>query len=170
MVVLSPNGEVDAQWWLVHTKPRHEKALAEDLDRKGIGCFLPLVCVNRRYAGRPVRVRIPLFPGYLFLNGTEDARHAALVTSRTVNVIKVVDQEGLKRDLREVRRLTVSEEPVDLYPGVREGRRCLVIGGPLKGLEGVVLRRRDLCRVYIAVHALLQSAEIEIDASLLEAI
>lgn len=170
MIACSPIGAVDRRWWLVHTRPRHEKALAADLDRKGIGCFLPLVRVKRRWAGRESHVRIPLFPGYLFLDGTEEARYAALVTCRTVNVINVVDQEGLKRDLQEVYRLTVSEEPVDLYPGIRKGRRCRVIDGPLKGLEGVVLRRRDVCRVYIAVEALLQSAEVEIDVSLLESI
>ncbi len=168
MVAVSPISDIVARWWLVHTKPRHEKALAADLDRKGIAHFLPLVHVKRRHAGRVFDVRLPLFPGYLFLSGTEEERCAALMTSRTVNVIKVADQEALRRDLQDVYRITVSKEPVDLYPGIREGRRCRVIGGPLKGLEGVVLRRREVSRVYVAVHALLQSAEVEIDVSLLE--
>ncbi len=170
MVLVSPGSAVATRWWLVHTKPRHEKALAADLGRKGVDHFLPLIRVKRRRAGRVSDVRLPLFPGYLFLSGTEEARCAALMTSRTVNVIRVADQGALERDLQEVYRLTVSDEPVDLYPGVRRGRRCRVVGGPLKGLEGVVLRRRDMSRVYVAVHALLQSAEVEIDVSLLEPI
>jgi hypothetical protein len=59
---------------------------------------------------------------------------------------------------------------VDLYPGLRRGRRCRVVAGSLKGVEGVVLRRRGLYRVYVGVEALGQSAELEIDPSLLEVI
>ena len=82
----------------------------------------------------------------------------------------MVNQERLKADLRHIYRVVASEEPVDLYPGIRQGRRCRVMRGPLNGLEGVVLRRRDVSRVYVSVDMLGQSAEVEIDVSLLETI
>jgi transcription antitermination factor NusG len=151
----------------VHTKARNEKALAADLDYLGIGCYLPLAHTGRRYGGRTVYVDIPLFPGYLFLSGGPEERLGALGTNRVANVIRVVDQERLKADLRQIYRVTTSNKPVDVYPGIRRGRRCRVTHGCLKGVEGVVIRRRGVCRVYISVVALGQSAEVEIDASLL---
>lgn len=157
-------------WWVVHTRSRQEKALAADLDRIGIGCFLPLVTVRRRYGGRTCQLRIPLFPSYLFMCGGEDHRYATLMTHRAASVIHVIDQERLKHELRQIVRVTASEGPVDLYPGLRCGRRCRVVAGSLAGLEGIVLRRRDMCRVYVGVEALGQSAELEIDPSLLEVI
>lgn len=160
----------DIRWWLVHTRPRSEKALASDLDRLGISYCLPLARTRRRIGGRTTESVVPLFPGYLFLRGGNEERCATMHTKRAANVIKVVDQQGLEADLSQVARVTESEEPVDLYPGIRRGRQCVVVRGPLKGLEGVVVRRRDVCRVYVAVDVLGQSAEVEIDVSMLELI
>lgn len=165
-----PIDDYVGQWWLVHTKSRNEKALATDLERLGIQHFLPLAHLRRRYRGRPVTVAMPLFPSYLFLCGSEEDRYAALMTHRAAAIIDVVNQDGLRAELRHVYRLSVSDEPVDLYPGLKRGRRCRVTHGSLAGLEGVVQRRRDLCRVYVGVDVLGQSAELEIDASLLEII
>ena len=104
------------------------------------------------------------------MSGGVDERYATLDTHCAVRVIDVVDQTGLQDDLRNVRRAMEGSEPIDLYPSIRRGRRCRVISGSLKGLEGVVLRRRDVCRVYAAVDILGQSVEVEIDPSLLEII
>ncbi len=166
----SPIDEFRGMWWVAHTKARHEKALAADLDTRGISSFLPLVKVLRRYGNRTAAVHLPLFPGYLFLCGTADDRSAVLTTNRVAHLLRVADQEGLKRSLRHVHRMTTSGVAVDLYPGIQRGRRCRIRSGVLQGLEGTVLSRRRMCRVYVAVDVLGQSADVKIDPSLLEII
>ncbi len=166
-------GSIDSlrgAWWVVHTKARHEKALAGDLERMRIGYFLPLIWSRRNLRGRRVERQLPLFPSYLFLCGGEEERYATLMTHRVANVIPVVDQEQIKRELRQIQHIILSDQPVDLYPGLRCGRRCRVIAGALAGIEGVVLRRRGVCRVYVGVEVLGQSAELDIDPAQLEAI
>jgi hypothetical protein len=157
-------------WWLVHTRSRCEKALGEDLDRLGIRYFLPLAQQRRRHGGRPVQVLMPLFPSYLFLCGGAEERYATLMTHRAAQVIEIADQELFKDELRQIYRAIISREPVDLYPGLRRGRRCRVLAGPLVGLEGVVLRRHGQCLIFLGVDVLGQSAELEIDPALLEVI
>ena len=158
------------RWWLVHTKSRNEKALASDLNALGIQYFLPLIQVKRKYASRVWCTDIPLFPGYLFMCGGDDEHYATLMTHRAAAVINVVDQERLKRELRHVYLVTMSSESVDLYPGLRRGRRCRIVRGSLAGLEGIVLRRRGSCRIYVGVEALGQSVELEIDPSMVETV
>ncbi|MBN1491093.1 MAG: UpxY family transcription antiterminator [Phycisphaerae bacterium] len=158
------------EWWVVHTKARQEKALAADLERRGIGHFLPLSHSIRRHGGRKVHVELPLFPSYLFLCGDYGARYNTLMTHRAAHVIEVVDQEKLKHELQQVYRVLVSEHPIDLYPRLRRGERCRVTRGSLRGVEGVMLRRGGACRIYLGVEALGQSAELEIDPSCVEAI
>ena len=167
---LCPVDALAGEWLLVHTKARQEKALADDLERMGIGHYLPLVRLRRRYGGRTIQVQMPLFPSYVFLCGGDEERYTTLMTHRAARVINVVDQERLKTELRQVYRVTMSKESVNLYPAIRPGRRCRVTRGSLAGLEGVVLRRRGVCRVSIGVDALGQSAELEIDPSLIEII
>jgi len=169
-------GDVDVpgpaqRWWVVHTRARHEKTVAGQLERLRIAYFLPLVEARRSYGGRaPRTVRLPLFPGYLFLRGESNERAATLRTHRVAQVIEVADQERLRHELRQIHRAVNSGVPMDLYPGIQRGRRCRVTSGSLRGMEGTVLRRRGLCRVYLAVQILGQSAEVEIDPGLLEVI
>lgn len=158
----------DGRWWVLHTKPRNEKALAGDLERQGIDHYLPLVRSERRYGKRRVRVDLPLFAGYVFMCGDPDDRYTALRTKRVANVIAVEDQERLKFDLRQVHQVVESDEPVDIYPGLQCGRRCRIRSGSLRGLEGVVVRRVGAARIYIEAAILGQSAVVEIDNALLE--
>ena len=157
-------------WWLLHTKPRQEKALLGDLKRREVAAYLPLVKQRRSYGSRLVVVEIPLFPGYMFLCGTGEDRHIALTTNRVVRVIDVADQRRLIAELHQVDQLVERSESVDVYPGLKVGRRCSVTGGSLRGLSGVVLRRRGVSRMYIGVEILGQSAVVEIDCALLEPI
>lgn len=157
-------------WWVVHTKARHEKALAGDLDKLRISYFLPLVSARRKSAGRMFERQLPLFPCYMFVCGGEEERYATLMTHRVANILPVVDQERIQRELRQIYQIVASEQSVDLYPALKRGRRCRILSGALAGIEGVVLRRRDVCRVYVGVEVLGQSAELEIDPALLEVI
>jgi transcriptional antiterminator RfaH len=156
------------KWWVLHTKPRNEKALAGELGRLDITCFLPLVHYRRTYGGRVKPVDLPLFPSYVFLCGTEEDRLAALRTNRIAHVLEVADQERLRHDLGHIYRVVTGDLPVDLYPRLRTGARCRVVSGTLSGLEGVVLRRRGPWKVYVGVEFLGQSAELEIDSALVE--
>ena len=158
------------RWWVLHTRARNEKMVAAHLTRRSIQYFLPLVRHRRIYGSTVQHVSIPLFPGYVFLCGSSDDRLSALQTNRVANVLDVGDQEQLKHDLRQIERIVQSDEPVDLFPRIKTGTRCRVIAGSLKGLEGVILRRRGPWRVYVAVHFIGQSAELEIDSAMLEAI
>ena len=162
--------KLPGRWWVLHTRARNEKVIAGCLDRMHIQYFLPLVPCQRMYGKRVRTVRIPIFPGYIFLCGTNEDRLAALRTNRVANVLEVPDQDQLRWDLRQICRVVESNEPCALYPGLQRGSRCRVISGSLAGLEGVVLRRRGLSRVYVAVEMIGQSAELEIDAMRLELI
>jgi transcription antitermination factor NusG len=156
-------------WFVLHTRSRNEKAVADDLERMKVQHFLPLLRKPRAYAGRVRRVvDLPLFPGYLFVCGDRDARDAAMRTNRIAHVLDVPDQEGLRNDLRQVWRVVNGDEPIELYPRIRRGARCRVRGGSLSGLEGVVVRRQGPWRVYVGVDFVGQSAELEIDPELLE--
>jgi transcriptional antiterminator RfaH len=159
-----------SDWWVAHTKARHEKALAADLEKMRIEHFLPLVNVRSKSCGRVFERMLPLFPCYLFVCGGEQERYETLMTHRVANVIPVVDQDRIRRELRQIYQIVASQQAVDFYPAIKCGQRCRIVNGALAGIEGVVLRRRDVCRVYVGVEVLGQSAELEIDPALLEVI
>src|SRR5262249_23578408 len=93
------------RWWVLHTRPRAEKALARKFSHRQMAFFLPLHQKVWRSRGRMFSSHLPLFPGYVFLHGDEGARLAALETNAVARVLVVEDQRQLHRDLAAVYRL-----------------------------------------------------------------
>jgi transcription antitermination factor NusG len=162
--------EVPGRWWVLHTRARNEKVVASALARHRVPYYLPLARLERTYAKCRVTVRLPLFPGYLFLCGDHEAREKAWRTNRVAKILEVKDQGQLRAELCHVCQALESGGKVDLFASLRKGRRCRITGGTLKGLEGVVLRRGRHCRMYLSVTMLGQSAVVEVDSALLEPI
>lgn len=157
-------------WWVAHTKARFEKAFAWDLLRRRIGYFLPMVERVRVSGGRKRRVPTPLFGGYVFFCGDDQARFAAMTTNRLCQTIPVADQAQLIDELAALEQALAGQAPLDPYPFAAVGRRCRVRGGPMLGIEGVVVERAKLARVVLQVSILGQGASMEVDADLLESL
>src|SRR5262249_37070499 len=116
-------GETLERWWVLHTKPRAEKSLARRLLGSSIAFFLPLYRRQWRWKSRLQSSFVPLFPGYLFLYGDNQARIHGYETNLLVRAIPVEDQSRLQRDLAAVYRLITSNAPLlpedKLAPGMR---------------------------------------------------
>ena len=155
-------------WWVAHTKPRQEKAFAHDLRRQDVSYFLPLVEKERFIRGRKFRPLMPLFPGYVFVCGTEDDRLDTFRRNRVVRTIPVVDQQQLIRELTQVQQALEADAPVDPWPYLKRGRLCQVKSGPMRGMEGIISERKSVTRLVLRVATLGQAVALEIDAALLE--
>jgi transcription antitermination factor NusG len=160
------------RWWVVHTRPRNEKALALDLRARRIFHYLPL-CVRStrsKNTGRVSRSLVPVFPGYVFLNSNDAQRQQALMTNRVARTLPVVNQAELVGELRQIQRLLVAKAGFDLEPRIEVGQWARVSAGPLTGLEGVVSRRLTRLRLALNVRMLSQSVVVEMAHDLLEPI
>ena len=153
------------KWWVLHTRARHEKVIATTLEKYKIDYYLPLVHTVRTRARRTLSSEIPLFPGYLFLRGQARACEVAWKTNRVANILPVDNQKQFQDELQHIYRVVESGVPVDLYPALRAGRRCRIIAGSLRGIEGVVIRRKSTSRVYVSATFVGQSAVIEVDSA-----
>ena len=61
-----------------------------------------------------------------------------------------------------------AEAEFDPWPYLAVGRRCRVASGPMRGIEGIVHRRKNMTRLVLTVHTLGQAVALEIDGGLLE--
>jgi transcriptional antiterminator RfaH len=159
--VAAPPGN---KWWVIHTRPRAEKALVRRLLQEDIAFFLPLYHRCYKSGGRKLSSYLPLFPGYVFLRGDEDARVQTLTTNMVANCLPVVDQAGLWSDLRKVYRLMGSELPLSPEDQLQPGTRVEITSGILAGLEGKVLRRGAQFRFVSEVRLLQRGVSIEVDS------
>ncbi len=162
--------DLPGRWWVGHTKSRCEKAFAWDLNRRGIGYFLPMVERMRVVSGRKRRGMLPLFPSYVFFCGTEADRYASMRTNRLCAALEVRDQAKLVCELATIEKALAGKADLDLYPFASEGERCRITAGPFKGIEGIVLHRNRTARILLEVSFLGQAAVLDIESDLLEPI
>lgn len=155
-------------WFVLHTKSRQEKALAKDLERMSVACYLPLITKAKFHGKRPVTVSEALFPSYLFLRGTREEAYSADRTKRVANIIEVPDQARMDWELRNLWVALGCGATLDPYPFLKLGRRVVVRSGPFQGLQGFVEERLTWNRLILAVEMLGQAVSLEIDGSLLD--
>jgi transcription antitermination factor NusG len=159
--------EASARWWVLQTRPRLEKSLARRLLSKHASFFLPLHAHRWRTQGRWLCSHNPLFPGYLFLHGDSEARLLAMQTNLVALCLPVVDQEQLWDDLSRVHRLITSGAPLTPEDRLQVGDPVEIIGGPLAGLEGKILRHGSKLRFCVEVQLLQRGVSVDIDRSML---
>ena len=163
----TPPVDTAARWWALHTRPRAEKTLARHFLGRELSFFLPLAKKRWRNRGRLFTSTSPLFPGYIFLWGDEEARVAALTTNQVAHCIRVEDQAQLHQDLARVHRLMASGEPLTPEERIQPGDWVEITSGPLEGLQGRIIRRGKHLRFFVEVHFLQRGASVEIDAAMI---
>jgi transcription antitermination factor NusG len=159
----SANPIGDDCWWVLHTRPRAEKSLARRLSKRGVAYFLPQYRKISRHNGRIMTSYMPLFPGYVFLHGDGSARLAALETNLVANVINVVEQQDLQRDLSQVHALVTSGAALTPEEKLQKGQAVELTSGPFAGMEGRILNRNKL-RFVVEVRFLQQGVSVDVEA------
>ncbi len=159
---------ITADWWVAHTKPRSEKALAWDLIEADISYFLPMSQRTAYWGGRKRQVMTPLFPSYVFYNGDRSTVQRVAATGRVVQTIPVHQQQQFVSELAAIETVLKCSKQLDLYPFATIGRRCRVRQGPMMGIEGVIIQNENVTRLVLQVSMLGQGAALEINPSLLE--
>lgn len=166
-LLAEPDGPGAGPWWVLHARPRAEKALARKFLGAGLDFFLPLCHKQWRNRGRLFTSYLPLFPGYLFLRGDGEARLRALETNQVAHVLPVPDPEGLRTDLARVYRLMLADLQMTPEERLQPGTRVEIVSGPLAGLEGTVLRRGRALHFVVDVRFLKQGVSVEVEGWML---
>jgi transcription antitermination factor NusG len=162
-----PHVGSECHWFALATRARHEKKVLSLLEAKGVETFLPLISQLHRWSDRKKLVRVPLFPGYLFvrLNGTVDLRLRALETRGIIGFVGS-GGKGLPipdKQIQDIQTVLASDAPCALFPFLRVGQRVRIRGGCLDGIEGILTARNDDRSVVISVEPILQSVAIRIE-------
>jgi transcription antitermination factor NusG len=159
----------ESAWYALYTRHQHEKAVARVLSGKGFQVFLPLYDAVRRWKDRTKQISLPLFPCYVFLQGV----HRRLDILSTPGVHSVVSSEGRpapisEEEIEAIRRMIESKALIEPHPFLKTGDWIRVKAGPLAGVEGILVRKKNQWRLVVSVELLQKSVAVEVDASSVE--
>ena len=127
-------------WYVLHVKPRTEKAVNDRLAILRVFHYLPLCRKETKVQRRKVVRFLPVFPGYVFTRLHPEERMAIFRTQHIVRTIEVTDPRRMIHQLRQVEHASRLPTDLKLVESCAEGEYVKVVSGPLRGLEGQVKR------------------------------
>lgn len=157
----------DSPWWALYTRHQHEKQVAETLQAKGYEVFLPLYESLRRWKDRRKMLTLPLFPCYVFVRGLRECRLGIVSTPGVHMILSRGNTEAAipEQEVEAIRRSIDSKFLLEPHPYLHCGDRVRVTRGALEGIEGILVRRKNMFRLVLSVEMLAQSVCMEIDAT-----
>ncbi len=162
-----PGPEGKLNWYALYTCPRHEKCVAHQIEERSIACFLPLYRSVRRWKDRRKELELALFPGYVFVRLAPQDRFRVLQLPSAVRLVSFNGQPAVlpEAEIEGLRERLTRGSGMEPHPYLRVGRRVRVCGGPMQGLEGIIVRRKDRCRLVFSLDLIMRSVAVEVDES-----
>jgi len=154
------------QWFAIRTRSRHEKMVAEQLERQSIENFLPLVKSTHKWSDRKKDVELPLFAGYSFARLVL-CSHDRLRVLQTHGVAGFVGVRGIgipipEGQIKSLRTLLANQVQIRDHPFLAIGQRIRIRGGVLDGVEGILAAQDDR-QLVISVEPIHRSLSVSID-------
>jgi transcription antitermination factor NusG len=155
------------QWFALSVNTKLTWPILIALENKGFESFTPFQTTVRKVRDRISEMVVPAFPGYIFVRLDLRFRLPALMTPGVRRIIGYggqpapVDDEEIDA-LRRVIRSGLRAEP---SPFLRNGDRVRLIGGPLAGLAGVLIRQKRGNRVLVQVTLISQALAVDVESS-----
>lgn len=164
--------EAGAHWYAVYTCANHERRVAEQLGLREIEHFLPQYESVRKWKDRRVKLQLPLFPGYVFVQMELAKRMGVLQVPGVARLVGFDGQPAVvpEADLLKVREFLSQGFRAEPHRMLKIGKRVRVTGGPLTGMEGIVVRRRNGKRLVISFALIQQAMAVEVAGEDLEVV
>ncbi len=161
-----------AQWYAIRTRSRHEKMVADQLEKQGIENFLPLVKQSRQWSDRVKEIELPLFSGYTFVRVVLSSpdRLRVLQTHGVAGFVGIncVGTAIPENQIQDIRTLLASNLPFKEQPFLRVGQRVRIRGGALDGVEGILSAQNDDRSLVISLEPIQRSLSVRIQGYAVE--
>ena len=158
------------EWIAVYTKPRHEKVVEKGLKEKDIESYLPLIRKKHRWSDRMKWVETPVFKSYAFARIDIKDYLDVLQTNGVHHIIKFQNKIAVIPDYQIDNLKKMIEGGFDPVPSdyFIVGDEVEVIGGPLKGITGVVTRNDAQDKLIIKIDAIQHAVAVQIERKYLK--
>ena len=146
-------------WFVIYTKSRIEKKVAELLQKNGVEVFCPLVKLKKNWSDRSKIVETPLFNSYVFVKLSEKDRNVVFNVPGVIRYVFWLKKPALARDSEIEKLKSVLHETMDSFTieNYQIGETIKISVGDFKGLDGVIEKQSKN-----KLHVILENVGIKI--------
>ncbi len=154
-------------WYVLHTKSRFENVVHKGLISKSLEVFLPKIQVKSKRRDRKVMIRVPLFPGYIFVK-TDLNPYEHIEIVKTTGAVRLVgSREGPvpvpMEAVESLKIMVAGDNLISTGKRFKKGDKVIVVAGPFTGVSGTFVRYRGKERVVVHIDALGQFAAVDVN-------
>ena len=128
-------------WYVVYTKPKWEKKVAEKLNEIGIECYCPLIIQIKQWSDRKKKVEVPLFNSYVFVQLEDTDRNSVFQISGVVRYLFWLGKPAIVRD-EEIKIIKMSLAAPNLsdisVTSIQVGDRIKLESGAFSNQDAIV--------------------------------
>jgi transcription antitermination factor NusG len=161
------------KWYVLYTKPRNEKKLANLLALKGFTVYCPVQEVMKQWSDRKKKVIEPLFKSYIFVQMEDYKKESeeALRTNGSVRFLWWLGQPALvlDKEIEAIRNFLALYKNVQVESNITKNTSVVITEGPLKSSEGVVLEiKKNIARLKLLKFGMSIVANVPVQALVLQ--
>lgn len=128
-------------WYVVYTKPKWEKKVAEQLEKLGIACYCPLITQLRQWSDRKKKIIVPLFNSYVFVRLEDKDRNLVFQSAGAVRYLFWLGKPAIVTDTEIETIKNWLDAPGSFEASVTDikiGDKITVESGPFAAQKAVV--------------------------------
>jgi transcription antitermination factor NusG len=154
-----------ARWYALTVRHQHEFRTERLLKSQGWETLVPVYKSNRQWSDRVKEIELPLFGSYVFCRFSLGDRIRIEDTPGVAQIVKFNGQaaEIDAAEIERIQAMLAAKVRLSPWPYLKAGDRVRVERGPLRGLEGTLLRDGDAARLVVSVEMLQRSIAAEVD-------
>lgn len=159
-------------WYALLTRSRFEQVVNQALEKKSIEVFLPRITVRSKRRDRKKMIKIPLFPGYLFVR-TDLNPHEHIEIVKTTGAVRLIGSTKgpvpiTSTAIESLKIMVSTDAEIETGTRFKKGDMVLVTRGPFSGVTGIFSNYRGKDRVLVNIEALGQFAAVVVDVDDIE--
>jgi transcriptional antiterminator RfaH len=160
-------------WYVVYTKPRHEKKVAEYLEGLQLQYFLPTTRILRIWPTKKKYVQMPLFPSYVFVR-LDSLQHYfdSLQVPGVLYFVKIGNQiASIKEAIIHKLQAIISNNLDDievLSEHFNPGTTLNIYAGPFKGFCCEIIEHRGKNKILVRIELLQRNILVDLPSYCLE--
>ena len=142
--VINHLSQTEKKWFAVYTKYKCEKYVVDQLARKGISAYVPLITKTKKYKSRVKIHVVPLINSHVFVCIKKEdyvrvlqSEYVITFVKQRKNIISIPEKEInlLKLIVGEIENVEIGEITYE------SGDEVEIIGGNLTGIRGRLLKK-----------------------------
>ena len=128
-------------WYVVYTKPKWEKKVAERLTEIGVTAYCPLIVKISQWTDRKKKIMVPLFNSYIFVQIPDKDRNMVFQVPGAIRYLFWLEKPAVVKDfeIEAIQNWLSAPETFEIAINTwRKGDKVVLESGPFVDQEAIV--------------------------------